>query len=273
MNLVWKDKRKKRRSMHDILVPSTRWELRHDHGNKQCCSEYVFGAILDGTMSVVKAMLCHGSPSSECVCPPRYSSCDNQETLLEMAIQSFGPPTRLSLDFYNSANRLLKDPRFVSSVEELECRNIESLSTSFQVDVLKTLLPQLKILHVYGPLGYRWLRNCERIIDMFLITPPKKQELGIFYLPEDVHLWEEVQVHDYYCVSGFCRDIRTLSFSTSDKVVYIEDWEVHPPWTKVQDDEVIRSLMRKYPFTLDPSKRKCSKKRNINIVWGPNHTK
>ena len=180
---------------HRIVTPSTRKELRHCHGYKQCCSELIFATIAYVVISEAKAMLCHGYPSrSVCVCPPRYSSCESHETLLAMAIQHFHPPTRLVLrkdiiGFAHAKQRLSYNLTFVSSIQELECPDSDFLSTSWSsleslylnkytpsyndIDILKSLIPQLKSLHI---LPKNWSQSdFKKIIDMFLITPSRKQ--------------------------------------------------------------------------------------------------
>ena len=196
------------------------------------------------------------------MCPPRYSSCQKKETLLAMAIQSFSPPTRLfihySFQYCVQIPLLLRDPTFVSSIEELGCPNFGFLSTSWtsleslyltdhlynqrnsDVDIMKSLLPQLKSLCIDVRM---WpLSNFRKMINMFLSTPSlKKQELRFFYQAEH-------------------STARTWSFSISNKVVISEeDWEV-PEWAYdpgvAVEDQVHRSFLNEYPFTLVSRKRK-----------------
>ena len=268
MNLVWKER--SQASVLRYVTMSTRGELRRNEGYKQCCNEYVFGMILGGNIDDAKAMLCHmpirrrgcavyvgsGRSYPQSVCPPRYSSCDNQETLLAMAIQSFDPQTRLCIH-YVWIPLLLRDPTFVSSIEELGCPDFVHLSTSWtsleslyltdlrklrnsDVDIMKSLLPQLKSLCIDVRM---WpLSNFRKMINMFLSTPSlKKQELRFFYQAEHstTHTW---------------------SFSISNKVVISEeDWEV-PEWAYdpgvAVEDQVHRSFLNEYPFTLVSRKRK-----------------
>ena len=257
------------RRYNRIVTPSTRKELRHCHGYKQCCSELIFATIVYVVISEAKAMLCHGYPSrSVCVCPPRYSSCESHETLLAMAIQHFHPPTRLVLrkdiigNWKDGVDGLLfRDPTFVSSIQELECPNSDFLSTSWtsleslylneytpsynDIDILKSLIPQLKSLHI---LLTNWSQSdFKKIIDMFLITPSRKQqELRFFYNRNEEHT-------------------RSWSFSITNKVVFIGD---DTDWAHTADhssgirilfiinDHHLLPLLNQYPFTLDTRKRK-----------------
>ena len=249
-----------------IVTPSTRKELRHCHGYKQCCSEFIFASIVyNMVISEAKAMLCHGYPSrSVCVCPPRYSSYESHETVLAMAIQHFHPPTRLSLrKFGDWTDVLLRDPTFVSSIQELECHDSDFLSTSWSSleslylneyspssnnDILKSLIPQLKSLHI---LPIYWSQSgFKKIIDMFLITPSRKQqELRFFYNSDG--------------------KARSWSFSITNKVVFIGD---DPDWAHtagfcdhtgsiikcypLKHDGLLLPLLNQYSFTRDTHKRK-----------------
>ena len=118
----------------------------------------------------------------------------------KMAIQHFHPPTKLSVPNDERA-ALLYDPTFVSSIEELECQDfmhieylkantswtsLESLYLKHYTvrnntdnSILKSLLPQLKILHIRPT---HWSQSdFEKIIDMFLTAPsPKKQDLRLY---------------------------------------------------------------------------------------------
>ena len=301
MNPVWKERSQAMLVPH-FSAPSTQVELRRNQGYKQCCNEYVFDMIIRGKTDEAKAMLCH-LPIRQCVqttvyvwsgcaCPPRYSSCHNKKTLLAIAIRYFRPPTRLFIYYYVRIPLLLRDPTFVSSIEELGCPDVGFLSTSWtsleslylinyelrnsDIRILKSLLPQLKILYIDARI---WsLSDFRKMIGTFLSLPtPKKQELRFFHLAE-------LRVST----------ASTWSFSIPNKVVIIEeDWEV-PEWVRtgcrsqftvkkmvIGGEEVPewtagyslrsrtvsgvavedRSLLNEYPFT-----RLVSRKRKYDVI-------